>query len=189
MTRIDDAFQAINRAEFLPTERKDDAFVDAPIPIGFGQTNSQHSTVRKMLEWLNPQPGDKILDVGSGSGWTTALLSHIVGPYGTVYAIEMVPELVEFGKKNCERLGISNVHFFHAAQTFGMPKYAPFDRILVSATADLLPFSLISQIKICGKIVIPIQNNILEITKNSKLLYDTVEHPNFFFVPLFHAHN
>src|SRR4051812_36707966 len=114
MSRIDNAFRAVPRANFLPPAAAGMDVVDAPIPIGYGQTNSQPSTVRMMLEWLDPQPGEKILDVGSGSGWTSALLSKLVGPKGTVYAVEKVPELVESGEANTERLGIGNTRFLQA---------------------------------------------------------------------------
>src|SRR5665213_784816 len=105
MPAIDEAFRTIQRRDFLPADLQEQAYIDAPIPIGFGQTNSQPSTVRMMLEWLDPQPGDKILDVGSGSGWTTALLSYLVEPNGQVYAVEKIPELVAFGRENCQSIG------------------------------------------------------------------------------------
>src|SRR5665647_2106120 len=96
MRKIDEAFKAVPRIDFLRPEHKDQHELDVPLPIGSGQTNSQPSTVRQMLLWLDPQPGDKILDVGSGSGWTTALLAHLVGPTGTIYAVERILESVSY---------------------------------------------------------------------------------------------
>jgi protein-L-isoaspartate(D-aspartate) O-methyltransferase len=140
--------------------------------------------VEMMLQWLAAQPGDKVLDVGSGSGWSTALLSHIVGPKGRVYAVELVPELVKFGRHNAERAGVKNAEFFQAGESYGLPEYAPFDRILVSAAADKLPKELTDQLKSGGKLVIPVHNSIYEISKNKKAEIASTEHPGFVFVPL-----
>src|SRR3972149_11000846 len=112
MDRIDQAFEVVDRANFVPKELRDAVDIDAPLPIGYGHTNSQPYTVRLMLEWLDPQPGEKILDVGSGSGWTTALLAHLVGPKGWVYAVGRIPELVEFGQDNAEGIGVKKAGFF-----------------------------------------------------------------------------
>lgn len=185
MDRINQAFSEVNRIDFIPNDKKFLAEVDAPIPIGYGQTNSQPSTVKRMLEWLDVNPSDKVLDVGSGSGWTTALLSSIVGPKGDVFAVEIIPELLEFGKRNCSKLGIKNVKFKLANKnTIGLPDKSPYDRILVSASARTLQVELIEQLKIQGKLVIPVQNDILEITKKSDGEHETVVHSGFIFVPL-----
>ncbi len=184
MDRIENAFHEVPRHEFLPTVVKPMAKLDNALSIGYGQTNSQPYTVKLMLKWLEPKPGEKIMDVGSGSGWTTALLSHLVGPKGKIYAVEKVPELVEFGRKNCARLEIKNAEFFKSGLTFGLPKYAPFDRILVSASAQKLPNELIDQLQTGGKMVIPIRNDILEITKTGKDHYEAITHSGFVFVPL-----
>ncbi len=98
--RIIKAFREIKREDFLPDEVKDLAEVDTAMPIGLGQTISQPLTVAFMLELLQPDVGENILDIGSGSGWTTALFSYIVGEKGKVYAIEIIPKLKEFGEKN-----------------------------------------------------------------------------------------
>lgn len=184
MDFIQKAFAKVKRSDFMPPEYSGMANYDIAQPIGFGQTISQPTTVRLMLEWLEPEPGNKILDVGSGSGWTTALLAYIIGPKEMVYAVELIPELVEFGRDNCRRLGIKNVRFYQARSEYGLPRYAPYDRILVSAAGEQLPESLIDQLKIGGKMVIPIKNDILEIEKlkNGELQIDV--HPGFIFVPL-----
>lgn len=160
------------------------AGMDSPLPIGHGQTNSQPSTVRRMLRWLDAKEGDRVLDIGSGSGWTTALLSYIVAPKGFVYAVEKVPELVEFGRRNNEKAGTTNAKFYKAGKKYGLPEQAPFDRILVSASAQELPKELLNQLKTGGKLVVPVQNDILEITKSDKDNYHTKTHPGFVFVPL-----
>jgi len=184
MDPLDKAFSKIKRADFLPEGVKNQAFVDAPIDIGFGQTNSQPTTVRMMLKWLEPQAGDKILDVGSGSGWTTALLSYLVGSHGKVYAVEKIPELLEFGRENATTIGIINVEFFPAGELFGLPKFAPYDRILVSASATKVPEDLLAQLKVGGRMVVPVLDSIFVINKVGPDDFETQEKPDFVFVPL-----
>lgn len=184
MDFIEKAFAKYPRQNFMPDSVKSQANWDMALPIGYGQTISQPTTVQMMLEWLEPEPGNKILDVGSGSGWTTALLSYLVGPKGKIYAVERIPELLEFGRNNCQNASIENAKFYLAGQEYGLPKFAPFDRILVSAAANKLPQTLLDQLKIDGKMVIPIQNDILEITKTSQKKFEIVKHSGFVFVPL-----
>lgn len=184
MSNILQAFQTFDRRDFIPPGSKDLAYLDTPLPIGYGQTISQPATVRIMLKWLTPKEGDKVLDVGSGSGWTSAILSDIVGPKGKVCAVELIPELVRQGRINCAKYNLKNIHFFQASSEYGLPGHAPFDRILVSASANKLPKKLLSQLKIGGKLVIPVKYDILEITKINDEEFDTVTHPGFIFVPL-----
>lgn len=181
---IEQVFAVTPREWFLPEEMRPYTHEDRPLPIGHGQTNSQPSTVWRMLEWLDVKPGQKILDVGSGSGWTSALLARLTGTDGHVFAVEKIPELVAFGEQNCQLAGISNASFFPAGTTFGLPEHAPYDRILVSAGAGELPQELIDQLKPGGKIIIPVQYDILEITKNQSGTLDITPHSGFVFVPL-----
>lgn len=185
MDLVDKAFKNTPRENFLPAEVKGLAAQDRPLPIGYGQTNSQPSTVRQMLTWLGAQPGEKVLDVGSGSGWTTALLARIVGPGPGVYAVEAIPELVRFGRKNCERLGIKNARFFTAGAAYGLPAPAPapYNRILVSAAAGSLPPELLEQLAPGGRMVIPVGSSILVVDKTPDG-YGITEHPGYAFVPL-----
>ncbi len=184
MSRVDEAFDEVKRKGFLPPEIAESWQQDVALPIGYMQTNSQPYTVRLMLERLAVEKGDRVLDVGSGSGWTTALLAHIVGKNGEVYAVERILELVEFGHKNCRNLEIKNVIFHQAGQVFGLPEKAPFDRILVSACAHEIPMELVAQLKIGGKMVVPVNYDILEITKKSQKDLTTSVHSGFVFVPL-----
>jgi len=184
MGPIDKAFAKTPRANFVPEQYAGWVDVDQALPIGFGQTISQPYTVKLMLEWLEVEPGNKILDVGSGSGWTAALLSSLTGPTGKVYAVEIIPELVEFGRLNNQRLGIKNASFHQAAKHYGLPKYAPYDRILVSAEAQSLPEELLEQLKPGGKMVIPVGYDILEIEKPLTGKPDINTHSGFVFVPL-----
>ena len=181
---VDSAFKAVDRANFVREDTKPYAHFDTALSIGHGQTISQPFTVRLMLEWLDARPGQKVLDVGSGSGWSTALLSHIVGTKGKVYAVEKIPVLVEFGRQNCKRVGIKNAEFHEAGQTYGLPKHMPFDRILVSAAASQLPNELVEQLKIGGKMVIPIGYSIFEVTRMGEDDFEAKEHEGFIFVPL-----
>jgi protein-L-isoaspartate(D-aspartate) O-methyltransferase len=185
MGTISNAFNEINRSDFVPEELEDQAYLDVPLPIGYGQTISQPYTVNRMLEWLDVRVGDIVLDVGSGSGWTTALLSNIVGHRGMVYAVEKVPELLKFGKTNCRKYRIKNVKFYKAHDNvYGLPEKSPYNRILVSASADNVPDVLVDQLTTGGKMVIPVKNDILEITKKPDGERETIVHPGFIFVPL-----
>ncbi len=181
------AFRKIKRADFLPEEMRDLAELNEALSIGFNQTISQPLVVAFMLELLAPKEGEKILDVGSGSGWTSALLGEIVGERGKVIAIELVPELKEFGEKNAAKYGFvkeGRVEFICADGSKGCPREAPFDKILASAAAGKLPQAWQEQLKIGGRIVLPINSSIWLFTKKSEEEFDQIEYPGFVFVPL-----
>ena len=185
--RIIDAFSEINRAEFLPKDLESEAEANIPLPIGYGQTISQPLTVAIMLELLQPEKGNNILDVGFGSGWTTALLAYIVGEKGKITAIERLKELYDFGEKNISKYNfIKNgiVEFYLGDGSKGYPKSAPYDRILVSAMADEIPPKLKEQLKIGGKMVIPIHNDVWYVEKKGENEFYKEEFPGFSFVPL-----
>lgn len=184
MVRVREAMRAVAREHFLPDNVKADAPADVPLPIGYGQTNSQPYTVRSMLEWLDVRAGQRVLDVGSGSGWTSALLAHLVGGNGTIYAVELVPELLAFGRDNCRRFGATNIEFYRAQKVFGLPKHAPYDRILVSASAAELPVSLVEQLAAGGRMVVPVGSSIWEIIKDRQGGVHRKRHYGFMFVPL-----
>lgn len=185
--RIIKAFKEVKREDFIPEDTKNLSEINEALPIGFGQTISQPLVVAFMLEKLEPKPGDKILDIGSGSGWTSALLASIVGGKGKVIGIEIIPELKEFGQMNAGRYGFIKdgiLDFTCEDGRDGCPKEAPYDRILCSAEADDVPTALRNQLKIGGKIVIPINNSICVLTKKSDNDFDKQEYPGFVFVPL-----
>ncbi len=182
------AFAQIKREDFVPGELKEFAGIDEALPIGWGQTISQPFTVAFMLEKLQPQAGQKILDIGAGSGWTTALLAHVVGPSGKVVAIEVIPELKEFGEKNVAKYNFIKkgvVEMICANGESGYEKEAPYDGILVSASLPKkeLPPTWKQQLKIGGKIVVPIQNSIWAFTKTDEHTFKKQEYPGFIFVP------
>lgn len=184
MERIEKAFLKYPRYLFVSNEQWEQSYLDIPIPIGFGQTNSQPTTVKMMLDWLDVEPGQNILDVGSGSGWTTALLSYLTGPKGKVIAVEIIPELAEFGKNNALRAGVKNASFYMGDKELGKKQYSPYDRILVSAAASTIPKNLLSQLANKGKAVIPVKNDVLEIYKISEKKFEIIPHSGFMFVPL-----
>ena len=185
--RIIGAFKKIKRVDFLPSEMKDMAEFNTAMPIGFGQTISQPLVVAFMLEKLEPKKGDKILDIGSGSGWTTALLADIVGQQGKIVAIEIVLELVEFGKNNVAKYNFVKegvVKFILGDGSKGYKKEAPYDKILASASAINLPQAWKDQLKIGGRIVAPIGNSIWLFVKKTNSEFEEFEYPGFVFVPL-----
>jgi len=184
---IIDAFSEISRMEFIPAELERQAEEEVALPIGFGQTISQPMVVALMLELLAPQRGQKILDIGSGSGWTTTLLAYIVGNDGKVFSIENIKELKEFGEKNVEKYGFVKkgiAQFLHRDGSQGFAEEAPFDRILVSAEAPEIPQALKDQLKIGGKLVMPVKDSIVYLEKISETKFSKEKFPGFVFVPL-----
>lgn len=186
-----DAFNQIHRIEFVPEHLERDADADVPLPIGYGQTISQPRTVAFMLELLQPERGQNILDVGSGSGWMGALLGHTVGSEGKVTSIECVDRLYEWGKGNIDKYGYvteGRVECVLGDGSKGYPKNAPYDRIIVSAGTDEVPEALKNQLKIGGKIVIPVHNDIWYLEKRGEEDFYKEEYPGFTFVPLMEEH-
>ncbi|MDD5606481.1 MAG: protein-L-isoaspartate O-methyltransferase [Candidatus Pacebacteria bacterium] len=182
------AFSKIKRKDFIPQGFKHLAEFDEPIPIGYGQTISQPQVVAFMLEQLQPKPGNKILDIGAGSGWTTALLAQIVSQKkgGKVIAMELISELAEFGrnndkKYNCIKKGV--VEFLCQNAFLGYKEQAPYDRILVSACAQKIPQEWKDQLKIGGKIVTSFKSSIIVLEKK-KQGFEQKEYSGFSFVPL-----
>lgn len=199
---VSEAFTAVPRARFLPENERGRAGSNVPLGIGHGQTNSQPSTVADMLTLLDPQPGDQILDLGSGSGWTTALLAVLVGDHGRVVGVERHGELLDRARAAVEGFdtdtevdpGSGAAENPHAPIEFiestpgvlGAPDRGPFDRILVSAGADHLPDELVAQLSIGGVMVIPVDGEMLRVERAGS----SVEHVNisrhglYRFVPL-----
>ncbi|MDO9208523.1 MAG: protein-L-isoaspartate O-methyltransferase [Sulfuricurvum sp.] len=179
-----DAFEKCDRILFVPKELHTETYGDYPLQIGEGQTISQPTTVAIMLEMLHPRAGDKILDIGSGSGWTTALLAAAVGQNGLVEGIERVTSLVEYGRRNLQKVQIANASIELAdSSVLGKPGHL-YDRILISASAPHMPTPLFDQLKPDGILVIPVKNSIWRITKDQKGKIDAYELPGFRFVPL-----
>jgi len=184
--KIIEAFRTIDRANFVPEDKKDQAYRNVPIPIGFGQTISQPETVALMLELLQPKKGEKIMDVGAGSGWQSTLLAHIVGEKGKIFSIEIIPELRQFGSQNISKYGFiedGRVESLSLNAETGMPEEAPFDKIISAASANFVPQEWKNQLKVGGRIVMPVKESILLVEKTGKNEFKETEYPGFAFVP------
>ena len=175
--KIINAFGKVNREEFIPKENKRQTYEDIPLPIGYNQTISQPYTIAFMLNLLDVKNKQKILEVGSGSGYVLALISEL-NPKGKVFGIERIKELAESSEEKLKQY--NNVKVVHENGFLGLEKKAPFDRILVSASAEKIPERLIKQLKKDGILVVPVKHSILKITRNRKI----EEYPGFAFVPL-----
>lgn len=186
-TSIIEAFANVDRIDFVLPELELDASADIPLPIGYGQTISQPTTVAIMMELLDPHENQKILDIGSGSGWTTALLAYIVGEKGKVISLERIKELCDFGRKNIRKIKKIDkevAEFYNIDGSLGYSVRAPYDRILVSASAREIPQELKDQLKIGGKLVMPVHNYLHYLEKRGENDFYEEEYPGFTFVPL-----
>lgn len=178
--------RAVDRRGFLPPDQRDAAAGDYPLPIGHGQTNSQPSTVAAMLELLDVAEGMRVLDVGAGSGWTTALLAHLVGPEGAVVGVELVPEIASWGAANVERCAMPWAALRLARDgVLGWPEEGPYDRVLVSAGAKRMPQELVEQLGPGGVLVVVVAGTLLRVRESGEGAEPTVtEHGAYRFVPL-----
>jgi protein-L-isoaspartate(D-aspartate) O-methyltransferase len=166
------AFAAVPRESFLPPAQRRRADHDGPIDIGHGQTNSQPLTVAAMLRLLDVRPRQRVLDVGAGSGWTTALLATLVGPGGRVLGLERVPELARWGAENLRAHACGRTDLGHATLEpadpgeLGRAAEAPWDRILVSAMARELPETLVEQLADDGRLVCPVDGQMVLVRRH-----------------------
>jgi len=147
------AMRTVPRHSFVPDEYLDQAYADHPLPIGYGQTISQPYIVALMTEWLELEPDDRVLEIGTGSGYQAAVLAEIVDE---VYSIEIVPELAASATERLAALGYDNVVATQGDGYFGWEEHASYDAIIVTAAPDHLPQPLVGQLKEGGYIVIPI---------------------------------
>jgi protein-L-isoaspartate(D-aspartate) O-methyltransferase len=152
-SRVLDAMATVPRHLFVPPAARAQAYGDRALPISEGQTISQPYIVALMAQALSLRPGDRVLEVGAGSGYAAAVLSRLAGE---VYTIERWPALAENAERCLHDLGYMNVHVFHGDGTTGLPAYAPFDAIVVSAAAPWVPRPLREQLGEGGRLVIPV---------------------------------
>ncbi|MBI2425899.1 MAG: protein-L-isoaspartate(D-aspartate) O-methyltransferase [Candidatus Hydrogenedentes bacterium] len=169
-----DAMRAVPRHEFVPPAHRDAAYQDTPLPIGYDQTISQPYVVAAMTAFIDPQPGDVVLEIGTGSGYQAAVLAEIVK---TVYTIEIVPELGKAAEATLKHLKYDNVHVRIGDGYRGWPEQAPFDKIIVTAAPDHLPQSLLDQLKPGGSMIIPVgpEHAVQDLTLVTKLEDGTIK--------------
>src|SRR5438034_3435804 len=151
--RVLRAMETIPRHEFVPPEERFRAYDDSPLAIGFGQTISQPYVVGYMTELLEVTPDHKVLEVGTGSGYQTAILAKLAGE---VFTIDIHPPLIERAAAHLEAMGVGNVHFDLRNGYEGWPEFTPFDRIMVTAGAAFIPQSLVDQLALNGRLAIPV---------------------------------
>lgn len=154
--RVIEAMSKVPRHLFVPEALADKAYLDLSLPIGYGQTISQPYTVALMLEALELEEGDKVLEVGTGSGYMTALLAELCQ---RVFSVERIPELAQRARRLLDALGYEKVLIKVGDGSMGWPEEAPFDKIVVSASTPQVPPSLLAQLKKGGKMVIPVMVN------------------------------
>lgn len=185
--RIIKAFKKINRADFVPQGLKNNAYINEPLYIGEGQTISQPYTVAFMIELLQPELGDKIFEIGFGSGWQTAILAEIIGGEGKIFAVERIKKLFEFGTKNISKYNFIKkgiVEVILGDATRGLKKYAPFDKIVAAASGNKMPKAWLNELKVGGRLVLPVKNSIWLYVKKAETKFEKKEFPGFVFVPL-----
>jgi protein-L-isoaspartate(D-aspartate) O-methyltransferase len=182
---VTQALAAVPRRDFLPASVRSRADDDVALPLGYGQTGSQPTTVAAMLRLLEVGPGQHVLDVGSGSGWTTALLAHLVGPTGEVLGLELVPELVVLGRDHLEARRAPWARIEPAdPDRLGRARPGGWDRILVSASPRRLPGALVRQLAPSGRLVVPVRTTMVLVTVGDDGRALVSEHGAYSFVPL-----
>jgi protein-L-isoaspartate(D-aspartate) O-methyltransferase len=186
--RIIEAFRKVPRHLFVREDYLDHAYDDIPLPTFRGQTISQPYTVAIMTEALNPKPREKILEIGAGSGWQSALLGYCVGPKGRIITIEMEPVLVEFARENIEKVKLKNVKVIQGDGKKGYPKEAPYDKCIITAACPEIPKPVIKQVKNRGRIVAPVGDffgqRMIVLDKVSERRFKKKDLGSFIFVPL-----
>ena len=184
--KVEDAFRNIPRHEFIPSSELDYAYNNEPLQIMKNQTISQPGVVSRMTEWLDVRKGQKILEIGTGSGWQTAILSYLVGE-GTIYSVERHTQLVKFAQENLKKLDIDNVHVILGDGSIGYAKKSPYDRIIITAACTEIPLPLIEQLKEGGLIIAPVGDSSQSLILLQKTINGIVEIKNeshYVFVPL-----
>jgi protein-L-isoaspartate(D-aspartate) O-methyltransferase len=184
--RVLEAMRAVPRHLFVPEIMRADAYRDGPLPIGSGQTISQPYIVAAMTELVDPKAGDRVLEIGTGSGYQAAVLSGLVEK---VYSIEILPELAERARRALAALGYENVVVVTGDGYKGLPEEAPFDGIVVTAAPKEVPKPLLEQLRVGGRLVIPVgeRDQVLKVLERTK---DGVRTKSIFpvrFVPMVHG--
>ena len=184
-----DAMETVPRHLFIPPEHRDQAYSDAPLPIGRGQTISQPYIVALMTELLDLDKGDKVLEIGTGSGYHAAVLSRVAGE---VYTIEILDDLARQAKSTLEQLGYGNVHVRNGDGYKGWPEAAPFDAIVVDASGPEIPPALCNQLAPGGRLVMPVgrstwSQHLVKLTRTGDGIFREEDLGAVSFVPLIGA--
>lgn len=183
---VESAFRAIPRHEFVLESEINYAYYNKPLPIMNNQTISQPAVVSRMTEWLDVKKGQKILEIGTGSGWQSAILSYLVGN-GIVYSMERHTELVKFAQENLKKFEIDNVHVVLGDGSQGYSEASPYDRIIITAACTEIPLSLFDQLNENGIIIGPVgdaSQSLVLFKKTSKGMVEIKNEPHYVFVPL-----
>ena len=184
--KVELAIRKNPRHEFVPKSLLNRAYKDTPLSLMKKQTISQPSVVSRMTELLNVKKGQKILEIGSGSGWQSAILSFLIGN-GEVFSIDRHPELVEFAKENLNKLGIPNVNVILGDGSLGLLKKAPFDRIIITAACKKVPPPLFEQLSLDGLLIAPVgeyPQSLILFKKTPQGIIEIKNQPGYVFVPL-----
>lgn len=189
--RVLEAMRRVPRERFLPAERAAEAFDDAALPFAHGQTISQPYIVALMTEALRLPPGGRVLEIGTGSGYAAAVLAEVVGEAGQVFSVERIPDLARDAAATLESLGYARVRVREGDGTNGLPAFAPFDGISVTAAAPDVPPPLIEQLCDGARLVVPVgdrlvQRLVLVERRGRRIDQRTLEDVRF--VPLIGAH-
>jgi protein-L-isoaspartate(D-aspartate) O-methyltransferase len=166
---VEQAFLEIPRENFIPKKLSNYAYSDTPLDIGYGQTISAPHMVAIMCEDLDLEKGQKILEIGSGSGYHAAIISKIVGKKGYVYSVERISTLATFAKNNLINTGIKNVEIIEGDGSIGYIDEAPYDRIYVTCAAPKIPTQLIKQLNDPGKLMVPVGDIICSLNLLEKI--------------------
>lgn len=183
--KVEMAFKKAPRHNFVPESQKNSAYENSPISIMEGQTISQPIVVSRMTEWLDLKEGQRVLEIGSGSGWQSAILAYLVGN-GQVFTIERHEKLANFAKKNLEKMGINNVTIIHGNGNLGLPQKKPFDRIIITAACKIIPSNLLSQLTLGGLLIAPVgekTQSLILIKKTHESYEEIKKEGGYVFVP------
>jgi len=182
--KLKQVLQKVDRKNFVPENLKAMAYSDQALPLTAGQTISQPTTVVFMLERLKVEPGQKILDIGAGSGWASCILGELAGDKGEVFAYEINKEVGKLGEKNVKEFGLKNIHYFITDAAKAWQKNAPYDRIHSAAAFEKIPEDLKQALKIGGILVAPTADGYMrKITRVAKDEFKEEKYYGFVFVP------
>lgn len=184
--RLKAVFTEVDRKDFLEEDYFPEAYEDYAVPIGHEETLTKPAAAAFMLELLSAQEGERVLNIGAGSGWSTVLLAKLVGEEGYVWSTEIVPELVERSRENIEKYNIDNALVVEAVEgdVLGFPQDVPYDKILLHASVPEVPPELLAQLRVGGVMVIPVADSLVRLERTSEEDIEESSYEGFLFKPL-----